>query len=156
MNNMYGGLGFKLDPLAFGLGVRNMDSVTGSVLDFDFSMMTSERKGVNFGFVLYNTTHDTRQLDLGLGYAGGRKFNMEVNVLLPPFTNSNSQGYVFTGAATLYGTDWLAFSGRVSYKTSPADLTYMLGATTWITDTFNLFLFYTAPRVITGGVTFSF
>lgn len=156
VNNLYGGMGLKIDPMSFGLGARALNTSGGGGADFDFSMTTAERKGFVFGLVLYSLTRNYRQLDLGLGYAGQRKYNAEINVLLPAFSGDGAQGYTFTGAGTAYATEWLAFTGRLSYQTYTSDFSYMAGATAWMNPTFNVFLFFTSPRTFTGGITFSF
>ncbi len=155
VNNMYGGLGVKLSQVSVGAATRVIDTKSGSGPALDLSMMSGGPTGFNWGLVGYNLLKKA-QVDLGIGVGGAKKYNMELNVLLPPITNSEGEGFTLTGAATLFGTEWLGLSGRASYCTGPSNFSYMVGATVWFNDTFNSFVFYNSPGSITGGVSFSF
>lgn len=155
INNMYGGFGVKIQSVSFGAATRVIDTKSGTGPSLDLSMMSGGPTGFNWGIVGYNLLKKA-QADIGLGIGGAKKYNLELNVLTPPITNGEGEGFTVTGAATLFGIEWLGLTGRASYCTAPSNFSYMAGATVWFNDTFNTFLFYTSPGTVTGGVSFSF
>jgi len=155
VNNMYGGFGFKAGTVCLGAGTRVLDTKSGPGPVFDLSMMSGGPTGFNWGIVGYNLLKKA-QVDIGVGVGGAKKYNIELNVMPPPITNGEGEGFTITAGATLFGLDWLGLSGRTSYITAPSSFNYMAGATVWFNDTFNSFLFYTSPGFVTGGLSFSF
>ncbi len=147
------GAGFVVDPLALGLNLRDADMSGGASPSVDLGLIANQQKNFTFGFVMYNL-NSAAQLNAGVGFGGGKKYNMELNLLLPPFSNSNGD-YAVTVAGTIYAGEVLGLSFRTTYFSSGKTYEHCFGVAGWVTDTLSLFAQFTTPTTWTGGMSLS-
>ena len=159
-SNAFIGAGFKIDPVNIGIGLRDFDISNKSTPNVDLGLISGEGNGgggggLRFGFVVYNL-NSPAQLDLGVGFSGGKKYNMEINVLLPPFSGGTGSGNVVTVSGTVFAADIIGLTFRTSYFTKPNTYEHTMGLSGWLSEAFNLFAQFSTPRVWTGGLMVTF
>lgn len=146
------GLGAEVSNFAFGLGLRD-DDVGGGVNPMVDAGMIINLKILDLGLVFYDL-NGTARLGVGVGSKSGSRFNLEANVLLPPFSNLDSS-YIFTLSAQLsVGIAIVHF--RTSLHTGSGNLNHTVGLGAWVTKSVLLAVQYTTPDRLVGGVTISF
>lgn len=161
-NNVFAGAGFKIDPVALGIGLRQFDTSGKLSPNVDLGLIAGEGgsggggggNGLRFGFVVYNL-NVASQLDAGIGFSGGKKYNMEVNVLLPPFSNMDA-GYVFTIAGTVYAADVVGLTFNSSYNSTSKDYLHTVGINAWLWEPVCVFVQFSTPRTWTSGLMVTF
>lgn len=151
VNGGFVGAGFFLQPVAMGINLRDDDVNGGASPSVDLGLIANEQKNFTFGFVVYNL-NTAAQLNAGIGFGGGKKYNMELNVLLPPFSNSNGTTAV-TAAGTIYAGESVGISFRTTYFSQSKTYEHCFGVAGWLTETLSLFAQFTTPRTWTGGLT---
>lgn len=152
----FAGAGFAWDALSLGVGLRDSDLDGGFSPQVDVGLLVGEgkdRRGVAFGAVFYNL-NTTAVLGAGIGYRGGKKYHLEANVVLPPFSDMDGN-YTITAAATINAGIFGLFF-RTSYFTQPSDFSHTVGALAWISQRFNLIAQFTTNRTATVGATVLF
>lgn len=162
VNNVFAGAGFKIDPIAVGIGLRQFDTSSKINPGVDLGLIAGEGgsggggggSGLRFGFVAYNL-NSSAQLDAGVGFSGGKKYNMEVNILLPPFNNQNA-GYTFTLAGTVYAADVVGLTFNSSYNSSSKGYIHTVGVNAWIWEPVSVFVQFSTPRAWTSGLMVTF
>lgn len=153
-NGGFVGMGFNLERIALGLGVRDAnvsDSIGPSV---DVGCVIGEGQGLTGGFVLYHL-ESSPQAALGIGFNGGKKYNLELNVVLPRFNSFSGGGYGLSIGANLF-IDLFSFLFRTTYYTSPRTYVHTLGIGIWLNQSFNVGVQLNTPREWTLGVTVVF
>jgi hypothetical protein len=151
-HGLFMGGGYDLGNFSLGLGLRDGDLNGGFSPDVDLGLRIGKNKGLAFAAVLYNIDRDT-ELDVGLGYSGGKQYNLEVNVLLPPFRRW-SAGYVITASATVFAGNSAGFHFRSSYWTVGSTFEHTIGATLFVTRKVALVAQYTTSRTFTAALNF--
>lgn len=161
VNNVFAGAGFKIDPVALGIGLRQFNTSSKLNPGVDIGMIAGEgssggggSNGLRFGFVVYNLNSNA-QLDAGIGFSGGKRYNMEINVLLPPF-NQMSGGYVFTLAGTVYAADVVGLTFNTSYNSTSKLYMHTLGINAWLWEPVAVFAQFSTPHAWTGGLMVTF
>lgn len=151
INGGFIGAGFGIDPISLGLALRqlNLNGILAPSVDIGFRI--GEGSGPVGGFVLYDL-NSAAQLDLGIGWAVKKKYNVELNVLVPPFADLND-GFIVTAAATVNAASIFNVYFRVSFLTLPSTTSETVGLSAALSDNFNLLIQYTTPRVWTAGFT---
>jgi hypothetical protein len=151
-NGAFAGIGFDLETVGMGLAVRVPDLANLSrTPNVDVGMIFGKASGIRAGFVLYNL-ESAMQLDLGVGYSSGKNYNLEANILLPPFGNlSNGNFGLSLGANLFIGA--LNFLFRSTYYTATDSLVSTLGAGVWLNQKINLGIQFTSPHIWTAGLT---
>lgn len=150
-NGAFAGLGFDFERVALGLAVREGNLSGPLSPSVDFGMLFGKGAGLRFGFVLYGI-EEAQQLDLGIGYDGGKRYNIELNVLLPPFNSFSGGSLKFSLGANLFVGSF-NFLFRTSYLTGPEAFEHTLGVGLWLNKQINLGVQITTPRTWTIGLT---
>ena len=83
--------------------------------DADIGLNYGEGKGLNFGFVMYHVNHASR-MNLGVGFSGGKKYNIEADVMLPSFSNFSHSNYRVTVSANIF-VEFFSFYFQSAYYT---------------------------------------
>jgi hypothetical protein len=158
-HNTYAGAGFAIQNVSLGINVRSFNlAKSGATNDVDLGLIVGEGKGLTFGFVVYNLS-GTAQVDVGIGFAGGKKYNMEFNFLLPPF--SGGSHYAFTLAGTIRPVDAFGLHFKTSYfsnydSRSSSSYQHIVGGTVHFSEVFGILFQYGTPNTWTGGVNLTF
>ena len=150
-NGGFVGMGFNLERIALGLAVRDAnfsDSVSPSV---DVGALFGESQGLKLGFVFYHL-ENSPQLDLGIGWGAGKKYNLEANVLLPPFSSFSGGSLGMSLGANIF-IQPLSFLFRTTYYTRSNNYVHTLGVGVWLNQMFNLGVQFSSPRHWTFGLT---
>lgn len=159
VNSVFAGAGFQIDPIAVGFGLRQFDLSGNFSPDVDLGLIAGEGagkgQGLRFGFVIYNL-NSPAQLDLGIGFSGGKKYNMEVNLLLPPFSGGNGGTYTVTVAGNIFAGEILGINFATSYTSNSSNYLHKLGLTLWPWDQVSFFAQFTTPSMWTGGAMIMF
>jgi hypothetical protein len=153
-NGAFVGLGFNLDQVALGLALREANLAGSLDPSLDLGLIVGQGTGVSGGFVLYGLEGAPR-LTLGIGYASGKRFNLEANVALPPFNSFGNGGLGLSLGASLF-IDRLTFLFATSYNTSSESLGNTLGLGIWLSQKFNLGVQFSTPHSWTALLTFVF
>ncbi len=96
------GIGFRTYSAAMGLAVRD-SNVIGGTPETDLGILSGFDGPITLGVVLYHI--DTSpQADLGIGFSESKRYNFELNFLLPAITDITKPGanYQVTAASTVY------------------------------------------------------
>lgn len=148
------GAGYAFDSVALGLSARDWDINSGGWNPaFDASLMLLTLENFIAGAVLYDLNHDAR-LDVGIGVKSGKRYNIEVNLLLPPFSNLDG-GYTGTLSASIF-VERLGVHFRTSYFTASSDFSHTIGAGAWVTEAVHLLAQYSTANTATIGLTVLF
>jgi len=149
-HGIFVGGGYDLDPVALGVQIRDLNIQSGVNPGVDLGMILGSGHGTEFGVVLYDVNTSAR-MDLGVGFAD-KRYNVEANLLLPRFSNFNSD-YVLTAAATVNASIFAMYF-RVSYFTQPNFWEETFGGLAWISPKWNVLVQLTTSRTLTAGLTF--
>lgn len=150
VNSGFVGVGYNLDPLSVGVSVRDFDIKNGGGADIDAGFTFETKSEIAIGAVLYDINHNT-QADLAVGTKSGKKYNIEADVLLPPF-NSSWMGYAATLAASIT-PGMFGFHFGTTYYTAPKTWEYIVGVGCQINDTFQVVAQYATTRRATLALT---
>lgn len=148
---VFGGAGFSIDQVAFGVGVRDTYLQGGFHPNVDIGILVGDQKttrSVSFGGVFYNLDN-LPQMAIGIGYGSVKKYTLEANVLLPPFDYMDN-GYFFTVAASLRA-EFLGLYFRTSYGTSYSNFSHTVGLMAWVAERFSLFAQFITSRTLSAG-----
>jgi hypothetical protein len=113
----------------------------------------------NFGAVVRHIDDDTRYAALGVGYAEAKKWNVELDVLLPPFKTMSQNGaeYEFDLITGVYASKLgLEISGNYGYTkgdSSSSSFGVEVTGLYWVTGSVNLFVTYGYDRQKASGNT---
>lgn len=163
-NSAFAGAGFQIDPIAIGIGARKIGLSSNASPSVDLGLIAGEGagkgQGLRFGFVAYNL-NSSASLDLGVGFSGGKKYNMEVNFLLPTSGGNNTS--VITIAGNVYASDAVGINFSTSFASASNAYLHKLGLALWPWDAVSLFgqyatigNFATSGSMITGGLMVTF
>jgi hypothetical protein len=151
-NGVFAGIGFNLERVALGIAVREADISNSFTPSVDIGALFGEGQGVRFGFVFHNL-ETSPQLDLGLGWDGGKKYNLEFDVQLPPF-GSGGGGLGMSLGANIFIQSF-SFLFQSNYNTASGNFSHILGIAVWLNQSVNLGVQFTTPRLWTIGLTLS-
>jgi hypothetical protein len=152
INNTYAGAGFAVESVSLGINARRHDwSRNNTSTDVDLGIIVGSGKGFTWGLVIYNI-NGTARLDGGVGFGGGKKYNMELNVLLPA---SGSDVYAITAAGTINPSDIFGVHFKTTYFSDTA-YQHVLGASIFLSDTVGVLVQFTSPTTWTGGLNIAF
>lgn len=152
IQGIFGGVGFAMDSMSFGLGLRDSQVDGGFSPNVDIGFIVGNQKngkGVSFGGVFYNLDHYP-QMALGIGYGNVKRYNLEANILMPPFDYLGTGYYIFTLSATLRA-EFLSLYFRSSYPTRTDNFTHTLGIAAQVMQNLNVFAQFTPSRTLTFG-----
>jgi hypothetical protein len=153
-NGAFGGIGYNFDPLSVGVAVRDPNVSQSGTAAADIGFEYETKNEITLGAVLYNVNQNT-QADIGIGTKSGKKYNLEANLLLPPFNSLSNGGYLATVAASVV-PGAIGFHFSTSYDTGAKDLYYTVAAAAFIGDNFNVILQYATNRQATAALTVVF
>jgi hypothetical protein len=152
VHNGFVGIGANFGKFNVGLGLRDYNLSSGISPSVDAGV-TIELKVVDVGLVFYNL-ENTPRLGAAIGTRSGQSFNVEANVLLPPFNNLGA-GYLATVSAQLAVQVVNAYF-RTSYDTGLRTLSHTLGLGVWVYKKAHLAVQYSTPNRLGTAVTVSF
>lgn len=144
------GLGYSFETFSLGLGARDLDVKSGWDPSVDASLMLLALKDFIAGAVFYNLNQAT-QLDLGIGVKSGQRYNVEVNLLLPPFSDLGG-GYTATVSAAIF-VEPFGLHFRSSYNTAYKDFSHTIALGAWVSKVIHIAAQFTTPRTFTFGLT---
>ncbi len=153
-NGVFGGLGYNFDPLSVGVAVRDPDISQSGQASADIGFEYETKSELTLGAVLYNVNHNA-QADVGIGTKGGKKYNLEADVLLPPFNNFGSNDFLGTLSASVV-PGMIGFHFAVSYDTGAKDWYYTVSGAVFVNDNVDIVLQYATTRQATAAVTVLF
>jgi hypothetical protein len=156
----FAGLGYKLDPVSLGVGVRDVGiGQSGSQADVDFSLLYNGDNGLVLGGEAYNLNNGL-DLALGVGFRGGKKYHIEADVLLP--TNGVQGAFLVVAGAVSVPIFDVFFNLSYLLNTAPTVTAisagtaffYAFGIDFWLTDHLNfVFQYNTLPYYDSGFLT---
>lgn len=150
-NGGFVGMGFNLERVALGLSVQDADLSDSTSPSVNVGALFGEGQGLKFGFVFYHL-ENSPQLDLGVGWGAGKRYNLEANILLPPFSQFSGGSYGLSLGANIF-IESLSFLFRTTYYTGPNSYVHTLGVGIWLNQMFNLGIQFNTPRHWTFGLT---
>lgn len=151
-NGFFAGMGYNFDPASVGIAVRDFDVRSGNTsVDVGFQFETKQE--ITLGAVLYDVNNTSRAA-IGVGTKSGKRYNLEANVLLPPFNNMDG-GYVGTLSASIF-PGMIGFHFSTSYYTAAKSWDYVVGVGVFASDMIHIALQYATTRRATAAVTFIF
>lgn len=155
-NGVFLGSGYRFQKVALGLAIRD-PRLSGSFSpNVDLGLMFGEGKGLTLGLVVYDIDNSGR-MDLGVGFSGGKKFNVEANLLFPSFSrlSDSHSDYRVLVSANIF-MDFLAVTLQSGYFTHLKEFSHTCAITAWFTEWLNLILQYHTPRTWTLGTSLVF
>lgn len=155
VHNSYAGAGFAIDAVSLGINVRRFDWSGTSSTGVDLGLIAGEGKGFTWGLVVYNlnSNNNSTRLTGGIGFGGGKKYNMELNFTLPPFNGGSV--YVITAAGTINPSDAFGVHFKTSYY-SDKNYLHVLGLSVFPWENTGFLVQFTSPSIWTGGINLSF
>jgi hypothetical protein len=155
-NGGFAGAGVDLKTVSLGMGLRD-PAITGSFMpDVDLSILYGGKKGFTAGVVAYDVGN-TKQFDVGIGYAMEKEFNIEVNCLLPQLSSIGQSGADYIFLLSLGSNPGIfAFNLTTSYDMLLNTFTATVGAGVWLTKHINILAQITSPTTVNVGVNYQF
>jgi hypothetical protein len=151
-HSLFSGVGFNIGAASLGLGLRGPVS-GGFDPKVDFALVGQLSQVVSIGAVTYDL-NGTPQTAIGLGLSHKKKDNIELDVLLPSWSNFSGT-YVVTFSATVYsGVFGTTF--RTSYDTQAKSVSATLGGLVWLFNNMNFIVQLNTPRTLTAALTYVF
>lgn len=150
-NGAFLGMGFDFERVALGLTVREGNLSGPLAPSVDVGLLFGKGQGLRAGLVLYGL-EEAQRLDLGIGYNGGKRYNLEANVLLPPFNSFSGGSFTLSLGANLF-VEFMNFLFRTTYLTGSDTLIHTIGAGAWLNQKFNLGVQFTTRHEWTAGIT---
>ena len=150
-NGAFLGAGFTMEPVSLGLDIRQLNLAGVISPNIDMGLRIGENNGPVFGLVLYDL-NDLPQLDVGLGWAAKKKYNVELNVLLPPFAYLTGD-FTVTAAATVNASIFALYF-RASFEYIAAATSQTIGLAANLSDNIVVLIQYSSGRVWTAGFTY--
>ena len=150
----FAGIGRSFENVSLGLAVRDQSFSVRSDPEVDIGLTLGSERGLKGGLVLYHLNNAARA-SVGVGFDGGKKYNLEGTVLLPAFNNLGNNGYVLSVSANIF-IDWFGVYFRTSYFTSGNDYQHAIALNTWLGENFSLLVQYDTPQTWTLGLTLKF
>ncbi len=148
-HNAFAGIGYKIQSVSLGVGVREYNLATGLQPSADVGFK-AHLKVIDIGFVFLNL-QGTAQAAVALGAQSYDQFNVEATVLLPPFSNL-AGNYLLSVSAQL-AVKMVSFYFRGSYHTQWNAFEYSVGAGFWLGKTLHLAAQVTSPNRIGTALT---
>ncbi len=151
-HGVFAGLGANFSNFNVGLSLREYDVASNFSPNVDVGMVV-ELKVIDLGIVFYDLSGVTR-LGVGVGNRSSQ-YNVEANVLLPPFSALTSN-YLFTLSAQLELGNSAGVHFRTSYETGTEFISHTLGLGVFVTKELQLIAQYSTPSRFQGGMTIVF
>jgi hypothetical protein len=149
-HGIFAGVGFKLDPVSLGLGLRGTIS-SGFNPNVDAGLRFAVSQNVTVAAVA-RSLDSTLQAGGGIGINNGKNNNVEISYMMPATTGGSA---LVTFGATVYTGNFGAIF-QSSYYLSSKTFTHTLGALYWLASNFNLTAQLTTPRTMNLGITYTF
>lgn len=149
VHNAFVGMGASFQNLSVGFALRDYGLSSGITPSVDAGLNIT-LKMVDVGFVFYGLDSHPR-MGIGIGSRQSRRFALEGNVLLPPFS-AFTGGYLLTVSAQLAVEKVTAYF-RTSYDTAAQALSHTLGLGWWASENLHLAIQYSTPSRIGTAVT---
>ncbi|MFM8314865.1 MAG: hypothetical protein ACKOA8_11315 [Deltaproteobacteria bacterium] len=150
-NGGFVGLGFKSDSSQYGISYRNQDLSSSGKADFDLSYVyVDTREGLSYGGVL-RSVNTSPQLNLGLGYASSRFFNIEFNVNAPKASNLGHGDFILIGASNFSIAEKMTAHLQGNFHTQTSKLDALVAYNYWISDFADAILQFSSPNVWSFG-----
>ena len=149
-NGLFAGVGFKLDPISLGVGLRGTWS-NGFNPSVDAGMRFAISQNVTIAAVARNLD-TTLQAGAGIGLNNGKNNNVEICYMMPAAGSLDS---IITFGATVYSGRFGAIF-QSSYYTNAKNFIHTLGALYWLGSNINFTAQLTTPRSMTMGITYIF
>lgn len=153
VHNSYAGAGFAIDQVSLGLNVRRFNWSGSASTGVDLGLIAGEGKGFTWGFVVYNINGPHTQVTGGVGFGGGKKYNMELNFAIPPFNGGSV--YIITAAGTINPSEVFGVHFKTSYY-SDKNYLHVLGLSVFPWENTGFLVQFSSPSIWTGGINLSF